>query len=299
MPARRTEWIEGPDKLDARVVGPWVRRKVHHVDRLLDIFGTAMKNKWPHRGYVELFAGPGMSYDRGHHEFLEGSARRAMGRNFTHFAFVDRDSRATLALAARLESDGFTPDGPLERGGLVLDGIPGPVGPSKKYRILRADCNDAIPSLRTFIPANALSLVFVDPTAFQIRMESVLRLVAGRYTDILVTFHVGAMIRVGMAGVKAPAVDAFFGTRDWRAAVAEPRERRTRALIDCYNEQLTNAAHYLPGAFETAVSVRNSKGVTMYLLVLFTRHPLGRKFWREAAAVDELGQRSLWEVASD
>jgi hypothetical protein len=57
-----------------------------------------MKNKWAQRGYVELFAGPGLSQIRGTTEFVAGSARRAMGYNFTHYAFIDMDPRATRAL---------------------------------------------------------------------------------------------------------------------------------------------------------------------------------------------------------
>lgn len=274
MPAKKTEWIGGPDDLDTRVVGPWVRRKIHHVDRLLDIFGTAMKSKWPHRGYVELFAGPGLSYDRGHKEFVVGSARRAIGRNFTHFAFVDRDPRAAYALKARLLRDGV----------------------GKAFCVIPKDCNDAIDDIRAFVPPDALSLIFVDPTAFQVRMEAVLRLVDSRKTDLLVTFHVGAVRRIGGTGVRAPAVDAFFGTSGWRTALREPRERRAQALINCYNGQLTDHAGYLPGAFDHSVAVRNSKGVTMYRLVLFSRHPLGTRFWRAAGSVDELGNSSLWDL---
>jgi three-Cys-motif partner protein len=248
-----------------------VHRKVHHVDRLADIFGTAMKNRWARRAYVELFAGPGLSYDRTAHHFVEGSARRAIGRDFTDYVFVDVDRRATDALGERLRRDGVT----------------------KPHTILTSDCNAAIPQIRAALPSKALSLVFVDPTNWQITFESIRNLVFDRRTDLLFTFQVGAMRRVG--GVAAPALDAFFGTTAWRRALKEPRERRSRALVEIYNEQLQPLG-YRDTPFEMAVPVKNSRGVTMYLLVLFSKHPLGVKFWGEAMSVDESGQRSLWEL---
>lgn len=267
--------MAGPDGLDARVVGPWVHRKVHHVDRLLEIFGTAMRPHWPRRGYVELFAGPGLSFDRASGQWVEGSARRAIGKHFTDCAFVDMDPRATAALTARLRLDGV---GALE---------------SKNVTIRTANCNDVIGDLRQIIPAGALSLVFVDPTTWQVRWDSIARLVSGRHTDLLYTFHVGAMRRVG--GTPAPELDAFFGTDAWRQALSRPPEEKAGALVRLYSDQLATLG-YLPTAIEDSVPVKNSRGVTMYELVLFSRHPLGVKFWREAKAVNELGQRSLWDV---
>jgi len=231
-----------------------------------------MKDKWAQRGYVELFAGPGLSQIRGTTEFVAGSARRAMGYNFTHYAFIDRDPRATRALDGRLNNDGF---------------------PTSKYRLLTGDCNLMIPNVRSYLPPGALSLVFIDPTAFQISMKSVIELVRERHMDLLVTFQVSALIRVGLQPSKS--IDRFFGTPDWRSALEGARETGPTRLIEFYNRQLTERAGYQPGAQKNAVAVKNSKNRTIYDLVLFSRHPLGGKFWTEAARINELGQSSLWE----
>jgi three-Cys-motif partner protein len=283
VPARKTEWVTAPDGLDARVVGRWVKRKVHHVDRFGSIFGTAMKNKWASRGYVELFAGPGLSKIRGTSEFIVGSARRAIGSDFTHYAFVDLDPRATRALDARLRNDGVAPN----------DGV------GKNYQVLTGDCNLMVSNVRKYLPSGSLSLVFIDPTAFQIEMHSVIELVKDRRMDLLLTFQVAALIRVAALvradRIKSPAVDAFFGTPDWRDVLAGSRQGLPGRLIDFYNLQLTERAGYQPGAYKNAVPVKNSKNVTIYDLVLFSKHPLGAKFWTEAARINELGQNSLWE----
>lgn len=272
MPRAKTVWVTAPDGLDARVVGPWVNRKVHHVDRLLDIFTVAMRSKWRHLGYIELFAGPGLSQDKSSGTWVTGSARRAAERSFTHYAFVDMDERATAALTARLASDGLRSS-------------------SKEVTVITDNCNDSIDKVRRAIPAGALSLAFIDPTNWQVHFDAVRGLVDGRHTDLLYTFHVGAMRRVGVA--PAPALDLFFGTADWRDALREPMEQRAESLVRLYNRQLMSLG-YLETSGGHMVPVKNSKGVTMYVLVLFSRHELGVKFWREAMSIDESGQRSLW-----
>ena len=77
-------------------------RKDHYVDRFAAIFGNGMKKKSPARGYIELFAGPGESFDRARRVFVPGSAIRALRQNFTHYAFVDIDPIATNALRERI-----------------------------------------------------------------------------------------------------------------------------------------------------------------------------------------------------
>lgn len=272
MPRVATEWVWAPDGLLARVVGPWVVRKTHHVDRFVDIFVTAMKGKWDGLGYVELFSGPGVSFDRVRREYLEGSPLRALRRDFTDYAFVDLDPLATGTLLKRIE---VTPPGP------------------RRVLVKSGDCNDQVDAIRSAIPRRALTLAFVDPTNWQVRFDTIARLVDGRSTDLLFTFHVGAMRRM-VKTASTPALDAFFGTGAWRDTLTRPMADRTRALVDLYNEQLASLG-YLRGAAANAVSVRNSREVTMYQLVLFSRHELGGKFWREAQRVNELGQRTLWE----
>jgi three-Cys-motif partner protein len=211
-------------------------------------------------------------------EWVIGSARRALLLPFTDYVFVDMDPRATAALTARLRSDGVA------------------TMPDKNVGVTTQNCNDAIAAIRATVPRRALSLVFVDPTNWQVRFDSIAALVDGRATDLLYTFHVGAMRRVG--SMPAPALNAFFGTDRWRGALARPIEQRAQALVELYNEQLATLG-YRSTAFEYAVPVKNRQGVTMYELILFSRHPLGVKFWREAIAVNELGQRTLWDMLPD
>ena len=237
--SKRAEYLTAPDGLPARVVGPWVARKVQFVDNQTTIFATGMKNRWEHRAYVELFAGPGLSYDRVGHEFIAGSAIRALDRNFTHYAFVDIDRRAVNALRERIDARGKSAVAP----------------------VFQADCNSAVPAIQRVVPADALTLAFIDPTSWQVRMSTIEALAKDRRVDLLMTFHAGSMKRLAnMSG--NGALDAFFGTDEWRAALRCPWWERLENLLQLYNRQLGTLG-YLE-SWQHRVPVKNSRGVAMY-----------------------------------
>jgi three-Cys-motif partner protein len=266
---KRPKYVPGLDGLPSRSVGPWVGRKVHFTDRFTQMFATGMKNRWPRRSYIELFAGPGQSFDHARGLHLEGSAMRAMRAQFTDYFFVDIDPVATGALRQRAR-------------GMVLPNAP---------LIVTADCNRAIDTIVKAIPPG-IAMTFIDPTNWQVRFETVAQLAAVRRMDLLFTFHVGGLKRV--ARLNMPAVDAFFPPgSDWHAALRRPRAEQVQALIDLYLDGLAPFGYHKEGV--DWIPVKNSTGATIYVLVVFSKHPLGLKFWREAMDVDEHGQMSLWE----
>ena len=191
-------FVKATDGLPARQVGPWVDRKAYYVDYYADMFATGMK-KWPRRAYVELFAGTGVSWDYGHRSEIEGSALRALRRDFTDYIFVDANKVAATALTERVARVATRTT-------------------QRRPTILTADCNDAIPDIRSAI-GGTIALAFVDPTNWQVRFDSIAELVRDRRVDLLFTFHHGAMRRVR----DAAALNAFFDTDLWRRLVRLPR----------------------------------------------------------------------------
>lgn len=264
----RTRWYPGDDGFDTRGVGRWVDRKVVVVDTLASMFATGMKNRWPRRAYVELFAGPGRSWDRDKKRFVAGSAIRALDFEFTDYVFVDKDPRATAALKSRISGH--------SRGQLA--------------HVRTKDCNAAIDEVRRLVPPNALMLAFIDPTAWQISFDAVSRLVDGRKVDLLLTFHAFRLVRV--AHLPVPQIDAFFGTPDWRPIVQQPsRYLIVEELAELYNRQLASLG-YLP-SYQYRVPFRNSKNSSLYQLVGFSRDTVGVDFWAKASRARESGQRQF------
>lgn len=262
------KYTTGPDGLPARIVGHWVETKVHNVDRYLDIFAVGMSKKWTERTYVELFAGPGLSWDKTTHRFLEGSAIRATHHPFTRFVFVDMDSDATDALTRRT------------------------AGEERPHPIYPGDCNLVIDRVVQAIPQGGITLAFVDPTNWQIELATVGKLAASGAVDILMTFFSGFMRRVWYYDV--PALDRFFGDGSWRDVRDAPAHERVERLTRLYNEKLSSFG-YLPDCWRHTVSVRNSRNVFMYSIVLFTKHARGLDFWIKAKQVEVGGQLHLFD----
>jgi three-Cys-motif partner protein len=264
----RNGYERAPDGLPARVVGRWVERKAFYTDRYAAIFSVGMKNRWPRRCYIELFAGPGVSVDRSSGRFVPGSALLAMEHPFTDFLFVDIDKTAASALRQRAEQ---------KRG-------------TRNVWVRAMDCNRAIGSIMERIPDDAISLAFVDPTAAQVRFSTIAQL-ANRRVDLLFTFHVGAFRRA--VSTRARDIEAFFPPHaDWRGALRLPLERQIPALVNVYQEGLKSHGYQQAGT--KWVSMRNSRNVLMYVLVLFTKHPRGQEFWQKAIAEEETGQTRLF-----
>jgi three-Cys-motif partner protein len=265
----KTEWCVGDDGLDVRAVGRWVDRKTAVVDSLARMFATGMKNAWPRRAYVELFAGPGRSWDRDKNQYVAGSAMRSLDFEFTDYVFIDRDSRATGALLERIKSH--------------------PRG--SRAHVRTGDCNQIIDEVRSLLPPSALTLAFVDPTAWEISFDTVARLVAGRKVDLLLTFHAFKLVRIAHLN-QVDHVNAFFGTDAWLPIVRQPsRYRIVEELAALYNQQLGGLG-YLQ-SYQYRVPFRNSKNSSLYQLVGFSRDPVGVKFWAEASKASESGQRQF------
>jgi len=249
-------------------VGRWWDRKVAVVNYLADMFSTGMK-QWDRRAYVELFAGPGRSWDRNRRMYVTGSAIHAMRYPFTDYVFVDIDPRSTAALQARVTRE---PNAALAR-------------------VTTKDCNRAAGEIRALIPPDALTLAFIDPTAWEVRFDTIADLVAGRRTDLLVTFHAMRLLRVAHLN-RVDRVDAFFGTNEWLSIVRNaPRYRIVEELAALYNRQLQTLG-YLE-SYQHRVPFRNTKNSSLFQLVGFSKNERGVDFWKKSAKANESGQRQL------
>jgi three-Cys-motif partner protein len=212
VPAAKPEYVPGPDGLPARVVGEWVDRKAYYLDRYARMFAVGMRNAWPRRSYIELFAGPGVSWEKTAGRYVSGSALKAMEHPFTDFFFVDRDSTAVRALRERA---------PRFQAGRAL-------------LIYEADCNRAVDDITMLLSGSGINLVFADPTAAQVRFSTIEKFARVPRTDLLFTFHVGAIRRAAAVG-KAESIDLFFPDgADWRAATRLPRLEQIPSLLQLY-----------------------------------------------------------------
>ena len=91
------------DGLIARPSGAWVAEKLDYLNRYIGIFETSMKEKWPQRNYIDLFAGPGKNRIKETGEYLLGSPLLALTTRFpfTGYYFVEFDQENIDSLQMR------------------------------------------------------------------------------------------------------------------------------------------------------------------------------------------------------
>lgn len=231
----------------------------------MEIFATGMR-RWPARTFIDLFAGPGRCVIRETNQFLPGSPLIALGYPFTHYLYVEKNRRAVEALDKRVA----------------------PYRHQRSVVVFAGDCNAVMGKVCEKLPPRGLALAFLDPTNWQISYDTVLALTQGRRVDLIVTFMAGMMKRVP-ADAEVTALDAFFGTDEWRRLKA----RTLFEFVDLYRRQLARIG-YLRQPPKVEVVVKNRKNAPLYQMAFFSKSPRGYEFWDKISLVDEHGQSSLF-----
>jgi len=247
--------------------GPWAKDKLFYIKRYCYILNVGMKNKWPIRTYIDLFAGPGRCLIEGTKEEIDGSSLIALKCKvpFTHYFFNDIEPRLIESLQARAKS---------------FD--------SATISYFSRNCNELIDDLLRKLPSDSLDFCFIDPTNWQIKFDSMRRLTEKRQMDIAVTFQVGAMKRTA----SNPPQDLldFFPDSSWQQKYEEARKmhRSTgRVLLDAYEQGLRNLGYV---GIKDYVLETNRRNVPLYHLIFASKHLRGAEFWDKIACRSETGQ---------
>lgn len=262
-----------PDGWELPEVGRWSKRKYHFLDRYLRMFSSGMKNKWPERHYIDLFAGAGLVRLRDGGEIVQGSPLIAASvpDHFTRLHLCESDQSRMAALRAR------------------LDTVPQPLAPVT----VTGDANEKIDAVLRDIPRRrALCVTFADPYGLHLEFETV-RKVAELQSDLIILLadNMDALRNWAKYYFDNPnsTLDRFMGEPGWRERLLAANSDQQAAVIrEGYVDQLRSRLGYSHFAFER---VQNDRGHDIYSLVYASRSPVGLKFWKAAAAVDEGGQR--------
>jgi three-Cys-motif partner protein len=259
------------DGLTARESGAWVLDKKVLVEKCLGIFTTGVgKKRGGKLAYVDLFSGPGKNAIRDTEEEIDGSPLLALRYGFGHYVFVDKPEILST-LRMRLSNH--------PKMSLIS--------------FVEGDCNLVIDEVLRQLPADHLTLAFIDPTGLQIRFETIRRLVDNRKVDLLMTIQFGMGILMNLHqhfNSEGEALTGFLGNTDWRQDVeqAGTASQAGRRILDRYLAQL-RALDYLDT--EDLEIVRNDQNMLLYFIIMASRHALGKKFWGEVTKIAPSGQR--------
>lgn len=262
------------DGLPVLIQGPWSRDKLFFVTKFMEIFNAGMKNLWATRVYVDLFAGPGLCLDRETRQEFDGSPLCALKCRtpFTHMFLNDREDRFIDALKERQ----------------------GHISPAANVTYSSFDCNAAARHIAPMLPKTALVLVFVDPWTYEITFDALACLAQHQYTDLIVTFHGGAIKR--NAHHHLAAVDRFLGDPSWRdrywSAKGDLSAPPTVVLLETFQSQLKARLGY--DNFGDPEVIKNVQQTPMFHLLFASRHSRGLDFWQKASATMRSGQRTMF-----
>jgi len=250
--------VTGSDGELAIKVGPWAKEKLIYIKGLCDIFNVGMKNLWPTRAYVDLFAGPGTCVVEKTGEEIPGSPIIALSCKtpFTHYFFNDIKPELTWALESRVASCS-----------------------SANVEFLSEDCNSAVDVLLTKLPPDSLDFCFIDPLNWEINFNSIRKLTQNRKMDLAITFHIGSIKRT--AGNPPQELIDFFPDLNWKQEYEKVRAKGKstgRVLLDAYEGGLRNIGY---GEIRDYVLEKNQKGVPLYHLIFASKHPRGADFWEK------------------
>ena len=236
----------------------------------MGIFTTSMKNHWPNLVYADFFAGPGFCIDKASKAESRGSPLLALEHGFTRIFLNDYDHEAVDALRERTRDD-------------------------DRVLITQQDCNDAVDAAIDFLiqpGERTLGLAFIDPTAHQMRFDSIRRLTKRGRFDLLVTF----MTNFPRRFITTPGYGPDSSFAHFIGAEAYDRNLRGQATVDTprllqiYREQLASIGYKYVNDVPRIV---NTRGSTIYHQVFASRSSRGQEFFEKIIQRTYTGQRRM------
>lgn len=265
-----------PDGLILPDVGEWAETKYRLVELFAGMFSKAMQGKWE-RVYIDLFAAAGWAHVKGTSRIVRGTAFRALGVEppFDRYVLCDADPDHLNPLKTRVQRD----------------------FPRSDVRYVLGDCNDAVDRVIAELPEegrsrSALTFCVVDPyNTSELRFATLERLASiapevDRRIDFLVLIPSYMDANRGRDYYLDPnstRLADFLGNPDWRATwqeeVSSGHARNFGVfLVDMFGKSMQRLGY--DWDLNDAILIRGPQ--SKYHLAFFSRHPLGRKFAREA-----------------
>ena len=239
-------------------VGPWAEKKYSLVRLYTRLFSKGMKNKWQHRVYMDLFAGPGKVQIRDTQKILLGSPLLALDipDKFSHYLFCDENRDHLDALQKRVMKS----------------------HPQINVSYIYGDCNAKVDEILAQIPQrDALTFCLVDPYNLGIEFNTIKRLSA-RPVDFLMSLMLGVdVLRNSKRYISenSTRIATFLGRADWRAQWNEENKRGkrfARFLAEEFVKQMI-VLGYRDEASTTMVEIRSEENnLWLYHLAFFSRH---------------------------
>jgi len=281
----------GEDELPAQCVGAWAEDKYFFLESYLNASCEA-RRKFADRNnavFIDLFSGPGKCVIRNKKMEILSSGIMALQRDeapFNELFFFDISKVNIEALRKRINN-------------------------KADCHITCGDSNILVSDLVSTLLQKPYRyhFAFIDPFGpDNLKFNTLKQLARLERMDMLIHFPIGAIKR-NLPNWKKKTntiLDEFLGTGIWRNKIERiPSNQIFKILIDVFKEQLKTIGYPEKGLKLVSsekdiyvglptVSVRNTKDVDLYVLILASKHPLAQKIWMSIIKMSPDGQKTLF-----
>lgn len=282
--------VLGSDYLPVQCVGPWAEDKYFFLERYLNATCQARKKFSVNNNsvFIDLFAGPGKCIIFNEEKEIDSGGIRALLRDeapFSQLYYFDINKQNTEALKIRVKNN-------------------------TKCIVENGDSNKLIKNLiKKLLEKNQkYHFAFIDPFGPSgLKFETLKDLSRLNRIDMLIHFPIGAIKRNYKQSTKndSKILDEFLGTEEWRKKILKVSESKIFELfLYIFKNQLEQIGFKDEGLriinnndFSQnlpTVTIKNSKDVGLYALILASKHPLAQRIWNDIIKIDSHGQRQLF-----
>jgi len=281
-------WL-GNDNYPVQCVGAWAEDKYYFLERYLNASREA-RRKFSDQGnavFIDLFSGPGRCMIREKKEEITSGGFRAtqlIEASFNEYIFCDIDENNIGAFKYRVQQ-------------------------KQDCLFYTGDSNKTIEGIINHLKKKdyRYHFAYIDPFAPENLNFNTLRVLAQfKRMDMLIHFPIGSIHRNldNWMGKTNTILDTFLGTDTWRGRIEDARKNTKHndyyVLTDVFKEQLKSIGYPEQGLASgnsnelPTVSVKNTRNVNLYVLILAAKHERAQKIWNSIIKIDPRGQRSLF-----
>lgn len=271
---RRTPQGNCPGVLDdghvVQCVGEWAEYEKHGYLRSYIDATREARRKFAHRGFIDLFAGPGRVRVRETGETFDGSPLIALGYEpvpFTRVILCDIAAANVEALYHRTAPFG------------------------SRAEVIHGDSNVRASDLAARLPPG-LNLALIDPFGLEpLRFDTIQVLAQVNKLDLIVNFPTSDLRRNHNLYRRADnqVVANALGIPDWRERLAPTGDIALQAA-QMFVESLEKLGY--TGAQNRMIPVSRN-GSELYRIIFASKHPLGDRIWQSVVRHAPTGQRGL------
>jgi len=283
--------VLGKDGLPVQCVGRWVEDKYFFLEAYLNASREA-RRKFTDRNnavFIDLFAGTGRCVIRNEKREITSGGVRALQRDeapFNELFYFDISRTNAEALEKRLNN-------------------------KRSYHVICGDSNTLVENLIKNLSREPYRyhFAFIDPFGPDgLKFNTIKTLAKLKRMDLLIHFPIGAIKRnlKNWQRKTNTILDDFLGTDIWRNQIENlPSGDIFKVLIDIFRNQLKSIGYpekglkmvssgkdIYPGV--PVVSIKNTKGVDLYVLILASKHPLAQKIWTSIIKISPDGQKTFF-----